>query len=237
MLRIQQLVKAIPRRISTTFVVAGQRSGLKVGPKVNIFQRGETLLYSYLDEYFDFDKVGTRSVYDQGGAACVNIPNPWVSEYDQSGFIRAYYTKHGLFVRPYALDSSVAHYELSGIDSAPVSKNKDSILVLEYLNQVKIESGITKIALKATVPGNLKNINARLKEKYSIEECKKVIDFKVNTWKGTEWEQYLFPPTLFSSKNFSKYHSLAMAWNQEEKKPSGPDYIRDSFNKMKGGTV
>jgi uncharacterized phage protein (TIGR02220 family) len=47
-------------------------------------------------------------------------------------------------------------------------------------------------------------INARLKEGYSIQDFKNVIDKKYKEWKGTEMEKYLVPDTLFGSK-FEKY--------------------------------
>ena len=82
--------------------MAGEAYGLTSGlPKINVYQRGEILLYSYLDDYLDFLKIGARSVYNQGAAACVNIPNKWILKHNTSDLVRVYYTKDGLFVRPY----------------------------------------------------------------------------------------------------------------------------------------
>lgn len=47
-------------------------------------------------------------------------------------------------------------------------------------------------------------INARLKEGFTVEDFKKVIDKKYKEWRGTEFEQYLTPQTLFGTK-FEKY--------------------------------
>ena len=47
-------------------------------------------------------------------------------------------------------------------------------------------------------------INARLKEGFTVEDFKTVIDKKVDEWKGTELEQYLRPDTLFGTK-FESY--------------------------------
>ena len=50
---------------------------------------------------------------------------------------------------------------------------------------------------------NNKTINlvkARLKEGFTVDDFKTVIDKKVKAWKGTAFEQYLTPFTLFGEK-------------------------------------
>lgn len=49
------------------------------------------------------------------------------------------------------------------------------------------------------------NINARLKEGYTIDDFKSVIDKKSKEWLGTEMEKYLTPATLFAPSKFEKY--------------------------------
>ncbi len=79
-------------------------------------------------------------------------------------------------------------------ETETVSDHKaDSVLVLEYLN----ERAGTKF--KATAKGNLAKVEARLREGYTVDDCKKVIDNQVSRWKGTEWAQYLRPATLFNN--------------------------------------
>ena len=48
-------------------------------------------------------------------------------------------------------------------------------------------------------------IQARLKDGYTVDEFKKVIDNKVYHWTGTEQEQYLRPETLFRPSHFESY--------------------------------
>lgn len=50
-----------------------------------------------------------------------------------------------------------------------------------------------------------KLIHARLEEGFTKEDFFKVIDNKVKTWKGTEWEKYLRPETLFCASKFQGY--------------------------------
>ena len=48
-------------------------------------------------------------------------------------------------------------------------------------------------------------INARLNEGFSVEDFKTVIDNKVASWKGTRWEEFLRPKTLFAPSHFEDY--------------------------------
>lgn len=48
-------------------------------------------------------------------------------------------------------------------------------------------------------------INARLKEGFTVDDFKTVIDKKCDQWLGGEYEQYLTPDTLFAPSKFEKY--------------------------------
>jgi uncharacterized phage protein (TIGR02220 family)/predicted phage replisome organizer len=50
-----------------------------------------------------------------------------------------------------------------------------------------------------------KLIRARLEEGFTKEDFFTVIDNKVKSWKGTEWEKYLRPSTLFNASKFQGY--------------------------------
>jgi predicted phage replisome organizer/uncharacterized phage protein (TIGR02220 family) len=50
-----------------------------------------------------------------------------------------------------------------------------------------------------------KLIRARIEEGFTKDDCFTVIDNKVKTWKGTEWEKYLRPSTLFNASKFQGY--------------------------------
>jgi len=57
-------------------------------------------------------------------------------------------------------------------------------------------------------------ISGRMADGHSAEDCKLVIDFKVNDWLGTDQEQYLRPNTLFRPKNFPGYLFAAQRWDK-----------------------
>lgn len=77
--------------------------------------------------------------------------------------------------------------------------------VLDYLNEKT--GGCWK--LNKT---NVEHLGARLTEGHTADECKRVIDFKLNEW-GSEpgMRQYLRPSTLFRPSNFPGYLQAAKA--------------------------
>lgn len=78
-------------------------------------------------------------------------------------------------------------------------KPDDARLILDYLNEK------TGKAFRP-VPSNITLINARLKERYSVDEIKAVIDRKVLQWpEGDKMHEYLRPATLFGATNFNQY--------------------------------
>ncbi|GFZ33293.1 hypothetical protein CSC2_38190 [Clostridium zeae] len=53
---------------------------------------------------------------------------------------------------------------------------------------------------KPTTNLTIKNIKARLKEGFTLEDFYKVIDNKLLDWKSTDMEKFLRPETLFGNK-------------------------------------
>lgn len=66
--------------------------------------------------------------------------------------------------------------------------------IISYLNEV------TGSRYKANTDKTKKAIHARLAEGFTVDDFKSVIDKKHEDWKGTEWEKYLRPETLFGTK-------------------------------------
>lgn len=77
--------------------------------------------------------------------------------------------------------------------------------VMEYLNLQARRNYRTKNPNGSPTAGALV-IAQRLKEGYTVEQCKDVIGEKSNQWMGDEkMDQYLNPQTLFRKSNFDKY--------------------------------
>lgn len=80
------------------------------------------------------------------------------------------------------------------IDNNTVINTEIIKYIVEYLNS-KIGA-----SYKPTSRDTQKHIVARLREGYTTEDFKAVIDKQYAKWKGTEYEQYLRPSTLFGTK-------------------------------------
>ena len=95
-----------------------------------------------------------------------------------------------------ALDTQEVQTIKTDIRKTDIDNNKLSIYkeVISYLNLK------AKKNFKVDTASHQKFIKARLKEGYVLEDFKKVVDVMVAKWKGTEYEQYLQPQTLFGNK-------------------------------------
>lgn len=82
------------------------------------------------------------------------------------------------------------------ISSNNMSDKPDNAVseILAYLNE-KAGTGY-----RASSKKTQSLVKARFSEGYNLDDFKTVIDNKVSSWKGTEWEKYLRPETLFSPK-------------------------------------
>lgn len=129
----------------------------------------------------------------------------------------------GLFGDEYGIDTTPVREECS-TDTAPVplgkegkgregkGKDKDRDFsevdsVIDHLNE-KIGSNYEHSK------NSREPISGRMADGNSVEDCKLVIDFKVNDWLGTDQEQYLRPNTLFRPKNFPGYLFAAQRWDK-----------------------
>ena len=84
-------------------------------------------------------------------------------------------------------------------DGAQTAHSKESVKeIIVYLN----ESCGKQFKPTET---NLKFVSERLKEGYTADECRSVITEKAREWRGTEFEKFLRPETLFNKTKFSSY--------------------------------
>lgn len=83
---------------------------------------------------------------------------------------------------------------ISSIDPITASCNE----VIDFLNQV---AG-TQYKHSET---SRKPIRARLNDGFTVDDCKRVICNRWKAWRGTEWQQYMRPDTLFRPSKFEGY--------------------------------
>lgn len=110
-------------------------------------------------------------------------------------------------------------------DKEPLSDESDAISVLTYFNQ------ICSSKYKSSTKSHIENINARLTEGHSVEDCKAVIDFKFNEWgSDPRMAGYLRPQTIFSTGKFQGYLMAANTKPKQSKHDlSNIEYKSGSF--------
>ena len=83
-------------------------------------------------------------------------------------------------------------------ENTKTENNNNKLLICkEVISYLNLKA---KKNFKVDTASHQKFIKARLKEGYALEDFKKVVDIMVAKWKGTEYEQYLQPQTLFGNK-------------------------------------
>lgn len=85
--------------------------------------------------------------------------------------------------------------EINIVEQSPTDYSAEIEVIIDYLNR--------KLGAKyrAQTANTRKHIIARLKEGYSVDDFKRVIDSKYSDWSGdTKMSRYLRPDTLFGSK-------------------------------------
>ena len=82
-------------------------------------------------------------------------------------------------------------------ENTKTENNNKLLICKEVISYLNLKA---KKNFKVDTASHQKFIKARLKEGYVLEDFKKVVDIMVAKWKGTEYEQYLQPQTLFGNK-------------------------------------
>ena len=132
----------------------------------------------------------------------------------------------------YILNSNNINISDNDVDS---NKSVDSNNINNINNNIIIKEVIDYLNTKAdkhykySTANSVKHISARLKEGYTLEDFKYVIDIKCEEWKGTNMEQYLRPETLFSPK-FEGYLNQKRI-NQNCNK-SNPNALFDPYSEV-----
>jgi len=96
-----------------------------------------------------------------------------------------------------ALDTQEVQTIKTDIIKTDIDNNNKLSIYKEVISYLNLKA---KKNFKVDTASHQKFIKARLKEGYVLEDFKKVVDIMVAKWKGTEYEQYLQPQTLFGNK-------------------------------------
>ena len=102
------------------------------------------------------------------------------------------------------------------------TKSSDSTKeIINYLNQK------TGSRYRTNNKATQRYINARLKEGYTVDDFKRVIDTKCAEWSGTDMDKYLRPETLFGSKFESYLNQQPKTHESNKERSRNWDYRKD----------
>ena len=150
-------------------------------------------------------------------AGIIEVGNYNATAYDRT----KWYTFTDAFVKTHTSICENTQMDLAenpnGLDEnhEPIPDNKqidkpDNIPYIEIIDYLNSKSS----SHYRNTDSTRRLIHARFQEGFTKEDFFKVIDTKVYTWKGTEWEKYLRPDTLFRASKFQGY------LNEKPSKPS-----------------
>ena len=133
----------------------------------------------------------------------------WLGKYVDEIFDNGFLAKMETEFPKYREISEIYHYgiqllrqDFEIVEKKPKKISKEETLfaeeVIAYLND-NSGSSFTKKG------NNVKLIVSLAREGYTMKDFKKVIDTKCKDWKGTDWQKYLRPITLFSKTKFENY--------------------------------
>lgn len=120
---------------------------------------------------------------------------------------------------------SIGNNILSGKQIEQLADNHPYVSIIqEVVNYLNLKAGTN---FKSGTNKTQSCIKARIKEGFSLDDFKLVIDKKCKSWKGTEWEKYLRPETLFGTK-FEGY--LNEKDNKPQPKQQFLQHIRSNYD-------
>lgn len=102
--------------------------------------------------------------------------------------------------------------------------------VILYLNN-KLDS-----KYRSNTKSTKEKINARLREGFTYDDFVNVIDKKYNEWKGTDFEKYLCPETLFGTK-FEKYLNQKEIYETKKQGKGKTSAMDEVLREMSNGTI
>lgn len=125
--------------------------------------------------------------------------------------------------------------ENNSIDILSSKSQKNEPLYDEIINYLNEKTGQH---YKSSTEATCKSINGRLKEGYTVDDFKKVIDIKTSQWlKDKEMSMYLRPSTLFSPSKFESYLNEATKNQPASKYDDLSERIRRSNDEQFNGNT
>jgi len=95
-----------------------------------------------------------------------------------------------------------------------------------------------KSRFRPDTSGTVKNISGRLKQGYTVEDFKTVIDFKCSQWlHDPKMAEYLRPETLFCEKHFEGYLNAANIWEKNGRPAAQSPALFRNVSQNRNGVI
>lgn len=143
----------------------------------------------------------------------------------QQGQVRIEYRATKFVIHPHKnCDTPHTNFApINNIEIQPSEQPKENIPFSEIIDYLNERAGTR---YRPTAKKAREYISARWSEGYTLDNFKRVIDNMCARWKGTEWEQYLQPSTLFAPSHFDEYLNKPTK-TKKETTDGIPDYLRE----------
>lgn len=146
-------------------------------------------------------------------------------------FLNAHARGNELFIYILSININTNKNNIAQLREQKRYKSSDTDIfykVCTYLNE-KAETNY-----RHTSSAFIKHVNSRVSEGYCLEDFKKVIDTKVHSWKGTEFEKYLRPQTLFGNKFDAYLNEKSPELRAKVAESKAHDYFSSVMQEMMG---
>lgn len=178
-----------------------------------------------------FCELGLMQIFDDGTIFLPEVPSITGKESESAERVRKYRERIKKQDEVLALQCNGDVTKSNDNKEKEKDKEKDKEEDKERIEIIKeiVEHLNLRIGskYKHTTKVTKESINARLKEGFTLEDFKCVIDKQHEKWLGTEYEQYLRPQTLFGTKFESYLNAPA-----KKQSSNGWNYLDEEFKKI-----
>ena len=166
-----------------------------------------------------FKSLGIIEILDNGAIFMLDVQN-YIGSITDEGIRKAEYRERINQMKLVEIENGTNVGQCPDISLISNYNNIDyNSIIKEAVEYLNLKTG------KNFRPNNketIKHIKARVNEKYTIEDLKKVVDVQCDKWLNTNMEEYLRPQTLFAGKFESYLNSKS---KEQKKEESGYEYV------------
>ena len=102
MLKIQKILHPTQKKVRVSAKVVDFEVGFSVGAEVNVMSKDDILVFTKCSEIKGFEFVKKAKVFSSQGNAQASLGPKWVREHmGDNKNLRVYYTRIGIFIRPF----------------------------------------------------------------------------------------------------------------------------------------